>query len=332
MLNSVLRTHSVLGAAVATCTAVLLSLTACSSGSGTSAASSAGGSAANSSPAANGAASGENPTLHAQLPADIKKTGKITIVFPGATPPYWIRANGSNGTYQGAAGDLSQEMGKILGVKVVYATNPDISGAIASISSGRYQMAYAPYGDLSGTSKARKGVDFVDVHQEVVPFLVKKGNPRHITNLGDDLCGSRIAGQANGAAYNELVTQAKKCKADGKPSLTVVSVTGTPNGVLALQSGRADAFFSSGAALFYFGKHSTGTGLEVVGADSPDNNGFGKLYQGIVLPAGSPLAQPVLGAFKEMIKNGSYTKIMKSYGLGREILLTPGVNLDKMSK
>lgn len=265
----------------------------------------------------------EDKALHDALPASLKSGGTLTVVMPGANPPWWTTSDGSN--YTGAAADLSKQAGAILGVKVKFVSTPDISSAIASIASGRYQAGFGPYGDTTGQADGRKGVEFVDVVREIVPFLVPKGNPKKITKL-DGLCGVKVASQVNGKAYELLKAQAKKCQQQGKPALTVVAQTGVPNAVLAVKSGRADAFFNSGAPLFYYAAHSSDA-LEVVGTGS--SNGFPNLYQGFVLPKDSTLSQPLLKAFKKVFASGEYTKVMKKYHLDHEILDQPGIDLDK---
>ncbi|MGW7824953.1 transporter substrate-binding domain-containing protein [Streptomyces puniciscabiei] len=262
----------------------------------------------------------KDQSLHDALPAQVKKSGTLLVVMTGVNPPWW---SGQEGQYTGAAADLSRLMGSVLGMNVKFVAEADISAAIASVASGRYQMAFGPYGDSSGQAGGRRGVDFVDVVQEVVPFLVPKGNPKNIQKL-EGLCGVKVAAQVNGGAYKLLQAQAAKCKAAGSSALKVIGQTGVPNGVLAVQSGRADAFFSAGAALFYYARQKP-QALEVVGTAS--TNGFPNLYQGIVMPKGGAMTPVLLSAFKKVFDSGEYKKIMLKYGLEKEMLDQPGIDL-----
>jgi polar amino acid transport system substrate-binding protein len=249
----------------------------------------------------------------------------FTVVIPGANPPYWIPHGTS---YTGAGADLMEALGKVLHVHVHFVAINEIPAAVAAISDKRYQMAFAPYGDTSGGMIThRQGVTYVDVVQEIVPFLVRKGNPANIHDLGLDLCGKVIAAEVNGAAYNDLVAEEKSCKAAGKPPVQPLGVQSVPDGVLTVKSGRAVAFFASGAALFYYTSRSHGA-LEVVGTHHA--NGFRNLFQGAVLPAGSPLTNVVLDGFKKLFADGQYKAIMEKWGLDREILNgEPGIDLAK---
>ncbi len=274
---------------------------------------------------AEGTASGSLQTdqaLHDSLPASIKSKGEITVVNMGAGPPYWTTEPGNTDQFGGAGYELTQATAKVLGVKVKYVSIKDISGAIASVESGRYDYGFSPFGDTVGSPTGRKGVVFVDVVKEVVPFLVKKGHPKNVQSL-DTLCDINLAVLTNGSAYKLAQKQQAACKSQGK-NLTLVGVKGTSDGVLALRSGRADALFSSGSGLFHAAKVSNGE-YEVVGLDK--DNGFPALYQGAVLKEGSGLTQPLLKAFEKIIQTGDYARIMKKYGLEREMLDKPGINL-----
>lgn len=308
---------------------VVVLLAGCGSGSGSAGSTGApasvaasGNSSANAGAGTSAAADGMVQSIHDALPAKIRDAGKMTVVMNGTNLPYWESVPGKESEYSGAGADLMKAVGEVMGVEVDFVAIPDISGAIAAISTKRYAFAFAPYGDSVGGPKERPGVEFVDVVQEVVPFLVKTGNPKGVASL-DTVCGIKLAAQVNGGAYDRAVAQADKCKAQGK-NLEIVGVTGVPNGILAVRSGRADAFFSSGAALFYAAKSAKGQ-LEVVGQDSP--NGFAGLFQGAVLPKGSDLTQPLLKSFQELFDNGSYAAIMKKWSLDNEMVDAPGVNL-----
>ena len=261
-------------------------------------------------------------SIHNALPQDIQDAGALTVVISGANPPWWVTTPGKSEEYTGAGAELMQSVGEIMGVDVKIVAIPDISGAFAAISAKRYAFGFFPYADSVGGPRERPGAEFVDVLKEVVPFLVKKGNPKDITSM-DELCGVTVAALVNAATYKVAEAQAVKCQAKGL-NLDVLGITSVPNGVLALRSGRADAFFTGGASLFYAAKESKGE-LEVVG-DKYDN-GFAGQFMGALLPKGSDLTQPLLDSFQKLFDNGDYVKIMKKWGLDSEIIEKPGVNL-----
>ncbi|WP_262299378.1 ABC transporter substrate-binding protein [Microvirga sesbaniae] len=258
-----------------------------------------------------------NEQLRARLPESIRAEGKMISVNNGSFPPYEI-VTGTEMT--GASDDLTEAIGQVLGIKIEHATVGGLPALLAGVNSGRYQFAFGPVGDFKSREEAN---DFVDWVQEFVVFSVQKGNPKNITSL-DTACGNRIAVMAGGSAERVIQSQAEKCKADGKEAITVQSYTDQPSSILAVRSKRADAFFSSQAPLTYFVSQANGQ-LELTGVGQ--KNGFEDLYQGAVVPKGSPLGPLLLDTIKVLMDNGTYAAIMKKWGLENNMLKEPGINL-----
>jgi polar amino acid transport system substrate-binding protein len=258
-----------------------------------------------------------NEQLRARLPEAIRAEGKMISVNNGSFPPYEI-VTGTEMT--GASKDLTDAIGQVLGIKIEHVTVGGLPALLAGVNSGRYQFAFGPVGDFKSREEAN---DFVDWVQEFVVFSVQKGNPKNITSL-DSACGNRIAVMAGGSAERVIQVQAEKCKADGKETLTVQSYTDQPSSILAVRSKRADAFFSSQAPLTYFVSQAGGQ-LELTGVGQ--KNGFEDLYQGAVVPKGSPLGPLLLDTIKLLMSNGTYAAIMKKWGLENNMIKEPGINL-----
>jgi polar amino acid transport system substrate-binding protein len=259
-----------------------------------------------------------DPALRARLPADIAAAGKMVSVNSGSFPPYEIV--GDNNALSGASAEIDQAIGALLGIKVDNVTVGSFAAELTGIRAGRYQYAMGPVGDF----KSRQdGADFVDYVQEYVIFAVQKGNPKHIDDLAS-ACGTKVAVMAAGSAEKVILAQAEACKAAGKPALEVQSYTDQPTSLLAVRSRRADAFFSSQAPLTYFVEQAKGD-LELAAVGKA--NGFEALVQGAVVPKGSPLGPLLLDCIRALQANGTYAAIMKKWGLERNMLAKPGLNL-----
>ena len=261
-------------------------------------------------------------SIHDALPAEIRDAGAMQVVISGLNPPWWTTTPGKQGARTGAGAELMDAVGDVMGVDVQIVAVPDVSGAFAAISTERYAFGFFPYADSVGGPRERPGAEFVDVVQEVVPFLVRAGNPAGVTSMAG-LCDVTVAALVNAATYQAAEDQARACREQGA-GLDVLGVTSVPDGVLAVRSGRADTFFSGGASLFHAAEESGGT-LEVVGADA--DNGFDGQFMGALLPKGSPLTRPLLDAFQVLFDNGTYRQILGEYGLDREMIEKPGVDL-----
>jgi len=258
-----------------------------------------------------------NAALHDKLPDAIKTSGKMISVNNGSFPPYEI----VTGTVMtGASADLTEALGAVLGVKIEHETVGGLPALLAGVNSGRYQFAFGPVGDYKDREASN---DFVDWVQEFVVFATVKGNPKGITSL-DTACGQRISVMAGGSAERVIKTQSDKCKADGKSGVEVQSYTDQPSSILAVRSKRADAFFSSQAPLTYFVSQANGQ-LELTGVGQ--KNGFEDIFQGAVVPKGSPLGPILIDAIKVLMADGSYAAIMKKWGLENNMIKEPGLNL-----
>lgn len=258
--------------------------------------------------------------LHDRLPAEIKSAGKMTSVNNGSFPPYEIVEGPTS--MSGASADLTEALAQLLGIKIEHATVSGLSGVLAGIKSGRYQLAIGPIGDYPDRQAKN---DFIDFVQEFVVFAVQKGNPSNINGL-EDTCGKRIAVMAAGSAEQVIRKQSKACTDAGKPAVTVQSFTDQPSSILAVRSKRSDAFFSSQAPLVWFVEQAHGQ-LELTGQGK--KNGFGDIFQGTVVPKDSALGKVVLDGYKELFANGTYAAIMKKWKLDGNQIAEPGVNLAK---
>jgi polar amino acid transport system substrate-binding protein len=258
-----------------------------------------------------------NEALRARLPEDVAKAGRMVAVNSGSFPPYEI-VTGTE--MSGASADMSDALGQLLGVKIEHATVSGLPALLSGINSGRYQFAFGPVGDFASREEAN---DFVDWVREYVVFAVQKGNPEGIVSL-DTACGKRIAVMAGGSAEKVIKAQAEKCATDGKGAIEVQSFTDQPTSILAVRSKRSDAFFSSQAPLTYFVQQANGQ-LELTGLGQ--KNGFDDLFQGAVVPKGSPLAEVLRNGLKILMDNGTYATVMKKWGLENNMIDAAGINL-----
>ncbi|MGO8105562.1 hypothetical protein AB9F46_34960, partial [Rhizobium leguminosarum] len=80
----------------------------------------------------------------------------------------------------------------------------------------------------------------------------------------------------------------------------------------------------SQAPLTYFVSQANGQlALSGVGQQT----GFEDLYQGAVVPKGSPLGPVLLDSIKALMDNGAYAAIIKKWGLENNMIKQPGLNL-----
>lgn len=256
--------------------------------------------------------------LRARLPKEILEAGELVAVNSGSFPPYDII--GENQELTGASADLATALGETLGLRIRHQTVSGLAGVLSGIKSGRYQLDIGPDGDFTDRETAN---DFVDWVREYVVFAVSKGNPLGIHSLADT-CGKRIAVQAGGSAEQVIKRQSSACTAAGKSAVEVQSFADQPTSLLAVRSGRSDAFFSSQAPLTWF-VHQTNGQMELAGVGQP--NGFGNIFQGTVVAKGSALSPVILAVYQKLFQNGTYAAIMRKWGLTGNMISVPGIDL-----
>ncbi|MEV0615881.1 ABC transporter substrate-binding protein [Nonomuraea sp. NPDC050404] len=270
---------------------------------------------------ASAAAQTKDQALYDRLPAKAKESGRLISVNNGSFPPYEI-AGPDGRSLTGAAADMSEALAQVLGVKIEHVTVDGLPSSLTGIASGRYDFAIGPVGDFTDRQKAN---DFVDWVKEFVVFAVPKGNPDKIGSVADT-CGLKISVMAGGSAEAVIKGQSAACVKEGKQKIEVQSYKDQPTSVLAVSSGRANAFFSSQAPLTYFVQQAGGK-LELAGKGQA--NGFDDLYQGAVVAKDSPLRDVLKDGIQKLIDNGTYGKIMAKWGTADNQLERAGVNLAK---
>lgn len=256
--------------------------------------------------------------IREMLPAEYAEAGEITAVNSGSFPPYTIIHEGGN--VEGASAELADAVGEIWGIEMNHVTADGLSSILTGMSSGRFDFAFGPVGDFQERQEQN---DFVDYVQEFVVFAVENGNPNDIQTL-DDTCGLQIAVQAGGSAERVIQEQSQTCEDEGEPAVEVMSFKDQPQSILAVRSGRADAFFSSQAPLTYFVEQAEGE-LEL--AATGQDNGFDTLYQGAVVAKDSELGPLLMETLTLLFESGAYEDIMSKWNLGDNMIEEPGMNL-----
>ncbi len=150
-------------------------------------------------------------------------------------------------------------------------------------------------------------------------FLTRADGPDVGDDMETDLCGLTIAINAGDVFIPMLRETGDKCVADGKEGITVSEFPDATANGLAVQSQRADVWAGPTIALGWAAKQDEGK-WKRTGAE------WGQVTIGFVTNKGSGLAEPMAAAINELIKNGTYEKIMSSYGLEANMITESSVN------
>ncbi|MEA5155054.1 ABC transporter substrate-binding protein [Raineyella sp.] len=278
-----------------------------------------GGGGAAGAPAAGGASAsgGVNTSapLYAQLPQAVKDKGSIQVGTDAAYAPMeYFDTDGK--TIIGFDKDLGTLLGAKLGVPVVY-NNSTFDGLITQVNSKRFDAAITA---MSDTPERQKEVDFVDYYLSGTVMIVKAGNPHGLKSV-DDLCGQTIALQ-RGTVQDDYVTNDldPTCQKAGKGKVNVLAFDHESEAMLQIQQDRAVAGLQDYPVAVYSAKQSAGK-YETVG-DQVTAAPLGIA----VSKQDTALRDALRAALQSVIEDGSYAKLLDTYGTPQSAVKEASIN------
>jgi len=270
-----------------------------SSSSTTTSSSPAAPSSTSSTPAAS---SGGNPTVTALVPAALKSKGTLTVAADASYAPNEFIASDGH-TVIGMDADLMKAIATAMGLKIKI-VNATFDSIIPGLASGKYDVGASSFTD---TKESEKTVDFVDYLTAGESFYTKASGGTDISTIAD-LCGHTVAVERGTTEQADANTQSKKCKAAGKPAVTVLPFADQNGANLALVSGRAQLGFADSPPAEYQVKKSNGQ-FKLVGQS------YANAPYGLAVPKNGGLAKPIQAAILALMKDGQYKAILTHWGV-----------------
>jgi polar amino acid transport system substrate-binding protein len=244
----------------------------------------------------------KDPKIAAEVPKSISSKGTLSVAADATyAPNEFIASNGH--TIIGMDADLAKALAQAMGLKA-QVKNVTFDSIIPGLAAKKYDLGMSSF---TVTKEREKTVDFVTYAIAGTSFYVKSQGGPNIGSLAD-LCGEKVAAERGTTQATDATAQDKKCKAAGKPGVTV-QVYPDQNGVnLALSSGRADVAMADSPPAAYAVEQSNGQ-FKITGRQ------YGVAAYGIAMPKGNGLAKPVQDALKKVMADGTYQKIFSYWGL-----------------
>jgi polar amino acid transport system substrate-binding protein len=237
--------------------------------------------------------------------------GKLVICSDIPYPPQEFFDASGNAT--GSDIDIGGEIAKRLGL-TAQVQNSVFDTIIAALTGGKCDVIISAQ---NITADRVKQVDMIPFFQAGQSFVVATGNPKNI-KAQDDLCGKAIGAETGTTEADYLSGSgdykgqglSAACTSKGKPAIDVKSYAKDSDALLALQTGKVDAYFAdSPVAGYYTVQH-------------PDQFQLSGLTLGVALegisvqndPGHKDLVMAVQQALVSMINDGTYLTILKKYG------------------
>lgn len=257
--------------------------------------------------------SGVDAKAAAGVPAAIKSKGTLTVAADATyAPNEFIAPDGR--TVQGTDPDLAKALAAVLGLEA-QVKNATFDAIIPGLAARKYDLGMSSFTD---TKKREKVVDLVTYFSAGTSFYVTADRGPAIGGLAD-LCGQKVAVERGTTQADDASAQSKKCVAAGKAPAKVQTFPDQSGANLALSSGRARVGMADSPVADYQVKQSRGQ-FKLSGTP------YGTAPYGIAIPKGSGLAQPILDALKVLMSRGTYTSILRKWGVQSGAITDPAIN------
>ena len=239
--------------------------------------------------------------IAAMLPESVTKDGKLTVGMDTSYAPAEFLAEDGK-TPIGFDVDIAKALSNMFGLEAVPQTS-NFDSIIPSIGT-KYDIGISSF---TITPERMEAVDFVSMFKAGSTWVVKKGNPNKVDT--SDLCGLKIAVQTGTTQEEEVNAAAKRCKADGKSEVQILSNKLQTDVTTNVATGKTDVFYADSPVAGYAIAQTEDT-LEALGED------VGVTKEAVAIKKGdSDTAKAVQAALQKLMDDGTYMKILKHWGV-----------------
>jgi polar amino acid transport system substrate-binding protein len=253
------------------------------------------------------------PSIAKQVPSKIRSKGTLVVASDATYAPMEFIAKDGK-TVVGVDADLAKALGTVMGLKLSV-QNASFDGIIPGLKAGKYDIGMSSFTD---TKARQKVVDFVTYFSAGTSFYEKASGGPALKGLAS-LCGKSVAVENGTTEQSDATAQNKKCKKAGKPGVTVKAYPDQNSANLAISSGHQQIGMADSPVAAYIVKQSNGQ-FKLVGKS------YGTAPYGIALPKGNGMTKPMLAAVKYLMKQGTYKKILKKWGVQAGAISNPKIN------
>lgn len=254
------------------------------------------------------------PEVQELLP-EWAKNEKITVALSAAAPPTtFVSADGE--TSLGLNADITRALVRVMGIDAELTSVP-FDGIIPGLASGKYKWSMA---SMSPTAERLEVLDMVAFTKGGTSIAVPDGNPKDLTV--DTLCGLRMAvGVGTIQATRQLPDFSEDlCVSQGEDAIIPVEVPNPNQALLALSSGRVDAFMGDGVPLAYAEQANDGE-FDIL-EDKSLNEGSSRdsalevTLGAMAVPKDSDFTPALLEAMTVLQTLPQYQEIYERWGMG----------------
>jgi polar amino acid transport system substrate-binding protein len=256
-----------------------------------------------------GAIAATSQTAKSFLPASIKKAGVIRFAVDATYRPNEFKD--AKGNPIGWGIELTNAIAAKLGVKVKY-TVATFDAILPAVKGGKYDAGISSFTD---TKEREAQFDFANYFTAGIQWAAPKGKLVDPNNA----CGLTVAVQTGSTEADDAKAKSDVCVKAGKKAITILTYDAQDAAVSAVVLGRANAF-SADSPVTADGVLQSKGKLVLSGAI------YGAAPYGIPVVKGSTLAKAFSLALAEVYADGTYSKILKKWGVQAGSVSTFGIN------
>jgi polar amino acid transport system substrate-binding protein len=245
--------------------------------------------------------------------------GQLTVAVSPSSPPLAQLASDDNKSIIGEEADIAQLVADGLGLKLKL-VNVAWADWPLGVQSGKYDIVSS---NVTVTDERKKLFDFASTRQDLLGFLVSSDSKIKSIKSAKDISGLKLSVGSGTNQEKVLLDWNKTLKKQGKKPAKLVYYDDTAAASLAIASHRIDGYLGPNPSAQY--QVTTGDGkFKVVGtiqggwpATAPIAVGTDK---------GNGLIKTIHSVIVSAQKDGSYTKLLKRWGLQKEAIGTSQIN------
>ncbi|MDQ0849107.1 polar amino acid transport system substrate-binding protein [Arthrobacter sp. B3I9] len=255
----------------------------------------------------------KDDSLAAMVPAAIKSKGTLTVGSDTSYAPAEFLGNDGQ-TPVGYDVDLAKAIGATLGLKVQVQT-AEFTGILPALGP-KYDIGMSSF---TINNERLGAVNMVSYFKAGTTWAVQKGNPKKFSL--DDVCGKSIGVQTGTVQEDpDLSDRNKKCAAEGKKPIDIVTLKNQTDVTTRLVNGSIDAMAADSPIIGYALTQTNGQ-LEKLG------DVYDAAPQGIaVAKSDTALADVIQKTVTKLIEDGSYKKILEGWGNAEGAITKSEVN------
>lgn len=244
-------------------------------------------------------------------PEGLTDPGTLHHCISLSYPPLEYRKNGSSGDIVGWDVDSARAIAKRWGVDYEIKAMA-FDGLIPGLDTGKCDIVWS---GMYINEQRTRVADASPVLHTGSQIVVRSDRADEITSRSD-ICGLRIAAQVASEDLTHLEELSKECEDDGNPAVKISSYPGTLDALPNLRDGRLDGLIDTSVLAAELVRRNE----DMVIVDGLFELDY---WFGAYTRKGSPLGPELRDALVQVSKDGTLSKLAKTYNLNPEHVATP---------